>query len=182
MRAREKDERLTLFPTLIQEPTKVTRALQRWNNKVTQRKWTALTGRGRRPVLMNHSRAHSKRSPPCFDNWRVISLPNFCSETSTHTHQAKVYMSTAMHIENEEWESCEWFHKQDKVFCGIQTTLMGLNRVTWSNWKEWVRLQWSRTLPVDSVEIARSKNTTRSVSGCHTNHPWQMVRITLCFT
>jgi hypothetical protein len=73
-------------------------------------------------------------------------------------------------------------HKQDKVFCGIQTTLMGLNCVTWSNWKEWVRLQWSRTLTVDSVEIARSKNTTRSVSGCHTNHPWQMVRITLCFT
>jgi len=58
---------------------------------------------------MNHSRAHSKRSPPCFDNWRVISLPNFCSETSTHTYQAKVYMSTAMHIENEEWESCKQF-------------------------------------------------------------------------
>jgi len=109
MRAREKDERFALFPTLIQQPTNVTRALQSWSNKVTQRKWTALTGRGRRPVLMNHSRAHSRRSPPCFDNWRVISLPNFCSETSTHTHQAKVYMSTAMHIENEEWESCKQF-------------------------------------------------------------------------
>jgi len=109
MRAREKDERFALFPTLIQQPTNVTMALQSWSNKVTQRKWTALTGRGRRPVLMNHSRAHSKRSPPCFDNWRVISLPNFCSETSTHTHQAKVYMSTAMHIENEEWESCKQF-------------------------------------------------------------------------
>ncbi len=107
MRAREKYKRLALFPTLIQESTKVTRALQRWNNKVTQRKWTALTGRGRRPVLMNHSRAHSKSSPPCFDNWRAISLPNFCSETSTHTHQAKV--STAMHIENEERESCKQF-------------------------------------------------------------------------